>query len=62
MLTGPSAAALKKSSMYAELNPIEIASPLYSFSMFSLASPYSGLDAEISTPSGETDNFTACER
>src|SRR5260370_36817197 len=34
-------------------------SPLNSFSMISLASPYSGLEAEISMPSFETASFTA---
>src|SRR5579862_6206181 len=39
-----------------------IGSPLNSFSIISLASPYSGLDAEISRPSLASMNFTACEQ
>ncbi len=57
MLTGPSAAALKKSSRYWPLKPMAMGSPLYSFSMVSLASPYSGLEAEISMPSWLTRKF-----
>ena len=34
-----------------------IGSPLYSFSIVSLASPYSGLDAEISMPSVDDGKF-----
>src|SRR5713101_8094499 len=62
MLMGPSDAAARKSSRYCELKPMDSGSPLYSFSIDSLASPYSALEEESSRPSLASANFTACER